>query len=161
MNTFPFEVPFDQVLADLDSYVSVIFSSLESDFLILPKGEGFIEYSVFEAGYESLKHSTVNFTNITSTALFKAALESPICLIVLRTMLGFTPSEWGYIASRRTRIEVSQGFARALERKLRIAPLRSFTRGRVTIKQIRAPVDAACELLSESLPQSVSQKLSF
>jgi hypothetical protein len=36
---FPFEIPFDQVLASIDEYISVIFSSLESEFLILPKGQ--------------------------------------------------------------------------------------------------------------------------
>ena len=50
---FPFEVAFDQVLASIDGYISVIFSSLESEFLILPKGQGFIEYSVFETEYEA------------------------------------------------------------------------------------------------------------
>jgi len=55
MARFPFEVPFEQVQDGIDEYVSVIFSSLESEFLILPKGQGYIEYAVFEAGYEALK----------------------------------------------------------------------------------------------------------
>lgn len=39
MARFPFEVPFDLVQASIDDYVSVIFSTLESEFLILPKGQ--------------------------------------------------------------------------------------------------------------------------
>ncbi len=53
MPKFPFEVPFDVVVADPDSYVDAVFSSLESEFIVLPKGDGFVEYSVFERGYES------------------------------------------------------------------------------------------------------------
>lgn len=53
--SFPFEVPFDQVRANLDTYVDVVFETLRSEFLTMSKGEGFIEYPVFEQGYESLK----------------------------------------------------------------------------------------------------------
>lgn len=82
---FPFEVPFEQVQASVEAYVSAIFSTLESEFLILPKGQGFIEYAVFEMGYEVLKRATLGFTNITALAIFDLAAESPISLIVLRT----------------------------------------------------------------------------
>ena len=58
MITFPFEVPYDELEANVDDYVSAVFSCLESEFLVLPKGSGFIEYAVFEAGYEALKKST-------------------------------------------------------------------------------------------------------
>jgi hypothetical protein len=96
--SFPFEVAFDQVVASIDEYISVIFSSLESEFLILPKGYGFIEYAVFETGYEALKRSTSGFTTITTDTVLHAASEAPVAIIVLRTMLGFTPPEWAYIA---------------------------------------------------------------
>ena len=36
MPEFPFELEFAVVAAHLDEFVSVIFSSLESEFLILP-----------------------------------------------------------------------------------------------------------------------------
>jgi hypothetical protein len=102
MTRFPFEVPFEQIQASIDEYVSTIFSTLESEFLILPKGLGFIEYPVFEGGYEALKRATLGFTNITPPALSNAVSESPISLVVLRTILGFTPSEWAYITTQRT-----------------------------------------------------------
>ena len=44
---FPFEVPFDDVEDNLDTYVTEIFSCLQSEFLTLPKGPGFVEYSAF------------------------------------------------------------------------------------------------------------------
>jgi hypothetical protein len=52
--TFPFEVPFEQVQANLDIYVDEVFGKLRSEFLTLPRGEGFVEYPVFEQGYEIL-----------------------------------------------------------------------------------------------------------
>ena len=54
MTKYPFEVTFDEILSDIDEFVSTIFASLESEFLTLPKGEGFIDYHVFETGYETL-----------------------------------------------------------------------------------------------------------
>ena len=47
---FPFEVDFEEVRSDLDTYVDAVFSCLESEFLVMPKGDGFVEFSVFEDG---------------------------------------------------------------------------------------------------------------
>lgn len=159
MARFPFEVPFDLVQASIDDYVSVIFSTLESEFLILPKGQGFIEYAVFEAGYEALKRATSGFTNITASTILDVASESPISLIVLRTMLGFTPPEWAYIATQRTGVAVSQGFARNLDRKIRVDPLRPLTKARVAVVRIKALIEAACQLLSEGARNVEADKL--
>ena len=38
MPTFPFEVSLDVILQDPESYVDAVFSCLESEFLVLPKG---------------------------------------------------------------------------------------------------------------------------
>jgi hypothetical protein len=159
MARFPFEVPFDQVQANIDDYVSTIFSLLESEFLILPKGQGFIEYAVFETGYEALKRATSGFTNITAPLIFEAASESPIAIIVLRTMLGFTPPAWAYITAQRTGVEVSQGFARNLDRKIRMDPLKPLTKVKVSITRVKALIEAACQLLSEGAPQVEADKI--
>lgn len=112
MITFPFEVSFEHIQAAPDTYVQAVFSCLESEFLVLPKGYGFIEYPVFETGYEALKQATTAFTTLTPATLYSVVLDVPISLIVLRTMLGFTPSEWAYIATQHTGVEASQGFVR-------------------------------------------------
>jgi hypothetical protein len=52
---FPFEVPYAQVEANLDAFVNEVFGALQSEFLNLPKGQGFIDYSTFSKGYERLK----------------------------------------------------------------------------------------------------------
>jgi hypothetical protein len=42
MPTFPFEVSLDVIFQDPEGYVDAVFSCLESEFLVLPKGAGFI-----------------------------------------------------------------------------------------------------------------------
>ena len=101
---FPFEVGFDEVQSDLDAYVEAVFACLDSEFLVMPKGMGFVEFSTFESGYESLKRATGNFHDVTPETVGPAVFKNPISLIVLRCMLGFTPPEWAYYASRHTGI---------------------------------------------------------
>ena len=112
---YAFEVPFAEVQAHLDTFVSVVLSSLESEFLVLPKGEGFVEYPVFEQAYEFLKQATSGFQTIDVETLTKAAIQVPMVMIVIRTILGFTPPEWAYLATRHSGVEVPQGFVRALD----------------------------------------------
>ena len=61
---FPFEVPYSDITAEPDKFVDAIFSCLQSEFLVMPKGTGFVEYPVFERGYEVLKRATQGFQTI-------------------------------------------------------------------------------------------------
>lgn len=121
---FPFEVTFTDLTADLEPFVSSVFSCLVSDFLMMPKGAGFLEYSIFEQGYEALKKETNAFQEMTPANVMQAVETTPIVLIVLRSILGFTPPEWAYLASQRTETEVTQGFVRSLDRKIRLEPFK-------------------------------------
>ncbi|MBI4718663.1 MAG: hypothetical protein HY763_12715 [Planctomycetes bacterium] len=159
MGEFPFEFEFDVLQARLDEFVSVVFSSLESEFLILPKGDGFVEYSVFETGYEALKRATSGFATLDPEVVFRTVRETPIALIVLRTMLGFTPPEWGYMATQRTGVEVPQGAARSLDRNIRIAPLKAISKGETTRARVKALVEVACLLLVEGAPNVGSERI--
>jgi hypothetical protein len=151
--TLPFEVPFEAVQASPDAYVSEVFSSLESEFLVLPKGAGFVEYAAFETGYEALKQATAAFTNVTPATVQAALTGSAISLIVLRTMLGFTPPEWAYLATRRTGVEVSQGFVRTLDRRIRLEPFKPLSAGRIATERLHALIETACQLLADGAPQ--------
>ena len=155
MAKYPFEVPFEGVMRDTEPYVDAIFSCLESEFTAMPRGPGFIEYSVFEQGYEALKAASPGFTRLDPSSVLQAALTEPVSVVVLRTMLGFTPPEWAYVATRRTGVNVSQGFARSLDRKVRAShgtPLKSSDR-------LKALVETACDLLSEGAPRAEDGKL--
>lgn len=151
---FPFEVPFEQVQSDIDAFVDIVFGALESEFLTLPKGEGFINYPVFEKGYEALKQATDGFHRLDAQRVADAVFRVPISFIVLRTMMGFTPPEWAYVTSQRSEVEVPQGAVRSIDRKIRMQPLQSLSEnGGITNSRIRALVQTACDMLSEGAPQ--------
>lgn len=152
----PFEVPFAEVQANIDTFVEEVFASLRSGFMTLPKGPGFIEYAAFEGGYEALKRTTQGFRDMAPEPVLGLVWQTPVTLIVLRSMLGFTPSEWADAASAMTEVEVSQGAARTIDRKVRIAPQTPLRQGRTTAERIRALVVTACRLLTEG-PEKVEE----
>jgi hypothetical protein len=153
MPTFPFEVSLDVILQDPESYVDAVFSCLESEFLVLPKGAGFVEYPIFERGYEALKAATEGFSKLDPDRIFPVTVSEPIAIVVLRSMLGFTPPEWGYVTTQRTGISVSQSFVRALDRKVRMAPETELNTNGVTKERLEALVETACQLLSTGIPK--------
>ncbi len=148
MTKFPFEASLEELEADLESYVDEIFSTLESEFLGVPRGEGFVEYEKFEAAYEELKRRTGGFENLVAEQVLKATLASPLVLIVLRTMLGFTPPEWAYVATERSGVEVSQGYIRGVDRRIRMAPTKPLKGN----SKIEGLIRSACELLQDTAP---------
>ncbi len=150
---FPFEVSFDELQSDLDGYVDAVFACLESEFLVMPKGEGFVEFSTFENGYEALKRATGGFREVTPEKVASAVFEVPISLIVLRCMLGFTPPEWAYYASRHTGVTVTQSAARAIDRNIRMQPEGALPkRGTATERRIHALMAAACHIIQTGAP---------
>ena len=156
---FPFEVTAEDVLKDPGQYVDAVFSCLESEFLVLPRGAGFVAYPVFDRGYEALKSATSGFTKLGPDSVYPVAVSKPISIVVLRTMLGFTPPEWGYLATQRTGVAVSQGFVRSLDRKVRMAPERPLSPSTVTKQRLRALVETACDLLSHGAPELEENEL--
>lgn len=156
---YPFEADFAELCHNLDQYVDEVFASLESDFLIMPKGKGFVEYPAFEAGYEALKVATHNFHNFDHVAVQAALVQTPMIFIVLRTMLGFTPPEWAYMASVHTGIPITQGQARTMDRNIRLAPLTPLKCSADGLVHLEALVHIACSLLQAGAPRTESDKL--
>jgi len=150
---FPFEATFEEILQDPEPFIDAVFSCLESEFLVMPKGVGFVEYPIFERGYEALKAATRNFTEMLPERVFPVTVREPISIVVLRTMLGFTPPEWGYVATRRTGVEVPQGFVRALDRNVRMAPEAPLKISALTKSRLEALIRTACQLLAEGVPE--------
>lgn len=159
MPTFPFEVPLQEILKNPERYVDAVFSCLESEFLVMPKGAGFVEYPVFERGYEALKTATKGFSMFDPSSVFPVTISQPISIVVLRTMLGFTPPEWGYLATQRTRVNVSQGFVRSLDRKVRMAPETPLNPIGVMEERLKALVQTACDLLCAGAPKVEENQL--
>ncbi len=156
---YPFEASFDEIQANPEGFADSVFASLESDFLLMPKGVGFVEYPVFERGYEALKQATSGFSNLSSDQILPAVMSEPICVIVLRAMLGFTPPEWAYIASQRTGVNVPQGYVRSVDRRIRMSPTTPLKHSSVTSERLDALVKTACELLNDGAPPAEKEKL--
>lgn len=152
----PFEVSTAELAGDLDTYVDVVFSSLVSEFLVLPKGPGFVEYPAFERAYQQIKQATRGFGELEPQRVLDAIQEAPLGLIVLRTMLGFTPPEWAYLASQEGGVPVTQGYARTLDRKVRMAPETAL---REMNAPIRALVETACALLRSVPPRLADDRI--
>lgn len=159
MPQYPFEAELTDLHANLDRYVDAVFASLESDFLTMPKGQGFVEYPAFETGYESLKQATLGFHSFEPDAVRVALLETPMIFIVLRAMLGFTPPEWAYMASSHTGVSVTQGHARTLDRNIRLAPLTPLKCKADALSRLDALVRTACYLLQEGAPDAEAGRL--
>ncbi|MGQ9683577.1 MAG: hypothetical protein ACUVX9_13645 [Anaerolineae bacterium] len=143
---YPFEATVEDLELHIDTFVDAVFSSLESEFLVMPKGKGFVEYQDFEGAYEDLKRGTDAFHDLRPEAVTAVADRNPRALLVLRAMLGFTPSEWAYAAAQHSGIDVSQGFARALDRRIRLGA-RGLSQNAITSNRVGALVDTACSLL--------------
>lgn len=159
MVNYPFEASLDEIRDNPDLFVSSVFSCLESEFLVMPKGNGFVEYHVFESGYEALKKALCGFSVMSAEQAYQTALSMPISIIVLRAMLGFTPSEWAYITTQRTGVEVTQGFTRTLDRKIRMTPSAPLkVRGETSVR-LKALVEAGCQLLNEGAPEVEAGKI--
>lgn len=158
-NQFPFEVPFEDIAAAPDKYISSVFSCLESEFLVMPKGAGFVDYPIFEHGYEALKKATSGFTKFDIEAELEAIRTTPIALIVMRTMLGFTPPEWAYLATRKGPVAISQGFIRTLDRKIRLGSGGKLEFQGATKEKVRILIQTANQLLTDGAAKVEKDKL--
>ena len=108
---------------------------------------------VFEHGYETLKRATNGFRNLTPETAIDAVYQAPIVLVVLRTMLGFTPPEWAEVTTRQSDVPVTQNAVRSLDRAVRLVPSKRLkATGGATDRRLRALVTTACELLQEGAP---------
>ncbi len=148
----PFEVPFSEVLADPAPYIEAVLGCLASEFWVMPKGDGFVDYPTFDGGYEKLKQATKGFRDIATERVLSAVIECPISIVVLRSMLGFTPPEWAYITAQRKGIDIPQGYARSVDRNIRLQPLKPIDARAVKSARFLALIGTACELLNESVP---------
>jgi hypothetical protein len=149
---YPFEADLQEILTSPDGFVDAVFSSLESEFLILPKGPGFIDYPAFETAYEELKKVTANFSQLPCDQIINLVTSTPLCLLVIRSILGFTPPEWAYVAGQRKGVPVPQNFARSLERRARMEPLRPIKSAELKGARLKALIEVACDLMKEGPP---------
>lgn len=152
----PFEVGHHYLESHLEDMVAATFHDLTSQFLVLPKGAGFTEYSAFQQAYEVLKRHTAGFTDFSETTVWAALREDSLSLAVLRTILGMTPPEWADLARSERSIDVPQGFARGLDGRCRsnrnyLGSLQS-PRNTLTFERVDALVSVAVRYITLGAP---------
>jgi len=147
-NMYPFEVSYPEVEADIEAFVDAVFGTLQSSFLTLPRGAGFVTYPDFGAAYEVLKRHTAGFAAIDPDRVLAALGEDALVLVVLRTILGFTPPELAYETSRRPGTIVAQNFVRTLDRRVRTERQMLLSMSSASRERVVALVDAACQLIA-------------
>lgn len=144
-----FDLDYSNPDLKFDPLVDEVFGELQSSFLEMPRGEGFTDYATFEKGYQALKASTNDFTQVTAASIEAAVVAAPIAFIVFRSILGFTPPEWAYVTTERTDVRVDQGAARTLDRSIRLKPLVPRVLGTTLADQrLRAMIQAGVETLA-------------
>ena len=90
----------------------------------------------------------MGFSQLNPDHVFSVTISEPIALVVLRSMLGFTPPEWGYVTTQKTGVSVTQGFIRSLDRKIRMAPDTKLNTKGAAKDRLLAMIQTACQLLS-------------
>jgi hypothetical protein len=151
----PFELTFDELQNHLDEMVDITFGDLQSQFLILPRGSGFIEYSDFQDAYETLKRQTGAFADFKEESIWAALREDALALVVLRTILGFSPPEWADLARSERGSDISQNAARKLDGDVRKKRRMFGNTGRkdsLTIKRAQALISVAVEYITRGAP---------
>ncbi|WP_017973288.1 hypothetical protein [Actinopolyspora halophila] len=147
----PYQFGPQEITDNLSDLVQSTFDDLTSQFMLLPKGTTFLEYSDFRAGYEALRRHTDGFKAVDVDRCWKAASENAVAGIVLRTIVGVTPPEWQDLAKEETDVEFTNGWSRNLDSKIRNDPNYFSTRGgssKLTVQRTTALFMAACSVLA-------------
>jgi len=151
---YPFEASYAEIEADIDVFIKAVFDTLQSSFLLLPRGPGFVTYPEFQQAYEVLKRHTVGFTVVALEDVMKALREDGLTFIVLRAMLGFTPPELAYVASQQSGIAVSQSFARSFDRQVRTGRQALRSLSPQSHRRVAAMASTACQLLNDGVGET-------
>ncbi|MCC7352407.1 MAG: hypothetical protein IT330_01525 [Anaerolineae bacterium] len=148
----PFEATAEQLEANIEQYVDGFIGSLQSFFMVMPRGSEFIDFPRFQQAYEALKKATGNFEDLSTELVLNVVRQDPLVLVVLRTMLGFSPPEFAYMASLTAGVEVDQSSARRLDKRAREGkPLLGRTNSK-TQQQVETLVRTAVNLIGQGSP---------
>ncbi len=149
-----FDVDYGDPEISWEPIIDEVFHELTSSFIEMPKGDGFIEYAVFQQGYPILKLKTDAFAQVTLKTVLAAVQEVPMALIVFRCILGFSPPEWAFATTEMTDVEVTQAAARTVDRQIRLNLLAPLNESHLTsIPAIRALIEAGVEMAAQGAAQ--------
>jgi hypothetical protein len=156
----PFELDPVELEIRLDEMVAVTFGDLQSQFLVLPRGTGFIPFEDFQAAYEVLKRQTSAFASFNESAVWAAIEEDALALLVLRAILGLSPPEWADLAKSERAVNVTQGAARSLDVKIRrdrsLVKRLGKSPHSIGYKRVKAMVSVAVDQITRGAPADAS-----
>jgi hypothetical protein len=153
----PFEVDADYLSAHIDEMVDVTFADIQSQFLMMPRGQNFIEFESFQDAYEALKQETDAFARFNDETVWRALKRNALVFVVVRTILGVSPPEWAELAKAERDIDVPQNVARQLDARCRsetkyfARDLSALSRGR-----IEALISVAVEHVTKGAPSETA-----
>ncbi len=148
-----FRATTDQLVSNADGYIDQFVDSLQSFFLIMPRGPTFVSQTQFQAAYDRLFADTRGFRDLSPESALKAVRADALVLVVLRSILGFSPPELAHMAGDIAGVEVDQSTARRLDKRAREgADLFSRTRAD-TQNKVQALVRTAVHLILSRPPE--------
>ena len=152
----PFEIAPADLQDRIEELVDSTFSDIQSQFLVLPRGDNFVEYPQFQTAYEALRRRTNAFADFTESSVWSALRENSLCFGVIRTMLGMSPPEWADLARNDRQSDVTQGYARGLDGRCRSdrAYIMGLARPRHSkaLDRIEALISVAIEYITRGAP---------
>lgn len=128
-----------------------VVASLRSSFLVMPRGERFLEFEGFAEAFRTLHRVTDGFLDWTTNALEQAVNYDPRCFVVVRTIVGLTPPELAHITTQTQGSAVDQGQARQIDARARAGQPLMDAGAKIRREATQAMLRAAVELLAEPI----------
>jgi hypothetical protein len=161
----PYQLDDAQLEARMDEMVSVTFSDLTSQFMLLPRGNAFLTYEEFRDGYEALRLATKGFTAVTTETCWTALKQDARAFIVLRTILGVSPPEWQDLTAQETGSSLPSNTARSIDGKVK-RDAAFFTSGggstALMVERVTDMLQTACGVVNvgvEPVPEGLVHRL--
>lgn len=154
----PFEIEVEELTDRIEEMVDVTISDLSSEFLLMPKGNGFIRYQDFQNAYEVLKRTTKGFTDLRKESVFAGLFENSRTFGVLRAILGMTAPEWAELSLSENGIDIPQGAARQIDRRCREKVDyidNAKKRAPISFDRIEALVGVALQFIEKGAPDRI------
>ncbi len=160
----PFESTESLLEKDIEIYVDTTFGDLQSQFLVVPKGNNFLKFYRFRDAYELLKSHTSAFNKMDEDSVWAACCEDSLVFLVLRTILGFSPPEWANVAKEHLGVDINQGVARQIDSNVRKKTeyFSSMKESSKTYERTRALIKSAITLIGtkrDILPDDTIHRL--
>jgi len=152
----PTQYPFDASPGDLrdriEQFVDATCESLSSYYLVMPRGDGFVDEDRFRKAFAVLDRQTSGLAKLTFGNVMAGVEEDLLVLVVLRCILGLSPSEWAHLASEAGAIKITQGAARSIDQRARAGQPLPDGKKSVTRARIEALVRTGCDAIVLGAP---------